>query len=251
MANQVNKLYGLIGMPLGHSFSSQFFNDKFKRESFSGEYRNFQLEDIGELMELIAEYDNLSGLNVTIPYKQQVIPYLDEISDDAKAIGAVNVVKFIRDNGDLRLKGYNSDFIGFAESLKPLLVGNEKSALVLGSGGASKAVAYALKKLGIDVVTVSRRKSDDAISYSDIDNKVMVDNQIIVNTTPLGMYPKVDEYPDIPYGLITSSHICYDLTYNPEVTAFLRLSAENGAKIKNGHEMLIIQALKSWEIWNE
>ncbi len=243
-------IYGLLGYPLGHSFSRNYFNNKFEAEKINAEYLNFEIPDINMLMEVISEYPNLNGLNVTIPYKEQVIPFLDELDEDAANIAAVNVIKIIRDNGDFKLKGYNSDVIGFCDSIAPLIKPHMKKALVLGTGGAAKAVCYALTKLGIETQYVSRRKSDTTITYQEIDKKVIDTHHIIVNTTPLGMYPNIDESPDIPYDLLTDNHLCYDLLYNPDETLFMKNAKVQGATVKNGLEMLLLQAFASYDIWN-
>lgn len=246
------KIYGLIGYPLTHSFSRNFFNKKFEAEGINARYMNFELPDIGDLMEVVSEYPSLSGLNVTIPYKEQVLPYLDEIDDDAARIGAVNVVKFIRGKGgDLKFKGYNSDIIGFSDSIAPLLDQKRRKALVLGTGGASKAVVRGLENLGVQSTLVSRTPREGVITYADITPGIMADHLVIVNTTPLGMYPLVDESPDIPYDCLTKEHLCYDLLYNPDVTLFMAKAAERGAETKNGLEMLLLQAFASWNIWND
>ena len=197
------KLYGLLGYPLVHSFSQTYFNQKFEAENISAQYINFEIPDIGMLMEVVAENENLNGLNVTIPYKEQVIPFLDEIDPAAKEVGAVNVIKFIRDKDGLRLKGYNSDIIGFTDSIKSLLKPHHQSALVLGTGGAAKAVSYSLRKLGLDVQLVSRRKSANTLVYEELTKNDLKTHKVIVNTTPLGMYPNVDICPDIPYRYLT------------------------------------------------
>lgn len=202
------------------------------------------------LMEVISEYYNLNGLNVTIPYKEQVIPFLDELDEDAANIGAVNVIKFIHNNGDLKLKGYNSDVIGFCDSISPLLKPHMKKALVLGTGGAAKAVCYGLKKLGIQPQLVSRKSNNNAISYTELTKDIIDENHIIINTTPLGMYPNVDESPDIPYEFLTPKHLCYDLLYNPDETLFMKNAKAYGAVTKNGLEMLLLQAFASYDIWN-
>lgn len=242
-------VYGLLGYPLGHSFSKNFFNKKFESEKIDAEYINFEIPDINMLMEVISEYYNLNGLNVTIPYKEQVIPFLDELDEDAADIGAVNVIKIIRNNGEMKLKGYNSDIIGFCDSITPLLQPHMKKALILGTGGAAKAVFYGLKKLGIEGQFVSRRKTDTAITYSEIDNKIMDTHHVIVNTTPLGMYPNIDESPDIPYEMLTNKHLCYDLLYNPDETLFMKNAKAHDATTKNGLEMLLLQAFASYDIW--
>lgn len=251
MAPQRGKIYGLIGYPLGHSFSHEFFNKKFEAEGINARYINFEIPDIGDLMELVAETPNLAGLNVTIPYKQQVIRYMDEMDALAAKVGAVNVIKITyKPNGSPWFKGYNSDIIGFRDSIAPLLKPDMKKALILGTGGASKAVYQALLELGIESTFVSRTKKPGVITYADITPEMMEDYKIIVNTTPLGMYPHMNECPDIPYDCLDSSHLCYDLLYNPDVTLFMKKAREKGAEVKNGLEMLLLQAFASWEIWN-
>lgn len=240
-------MYGLIGNPLGHSFSADFFNKKFEREGIDEHYSLFPLENIGELTPLLASNPGLKGLNVTIPYKRQVIPFLSEISDAAREIGAVNVIKI---DSDGKLSGHNTDSIGFRNSIAPLLEPHMKKALVLGTGGASLAVEYVLRSLGLEVTKVSRTDSEGVITYSDLTPGIMESHHVIVNTTPLGTWPNTEASPDIPYHLLTPGHLCHDLVYNPETTEFMRRSAEYGAKVKNGLEMLIGQALAAWEIWN-
>ncbi|MBQ4917130.1 MAG: shikimate dehydrogenase [Muribaculaceae bacterium] len=243
-------LYGLLGYPLGHSFSRNYFNNKFEAEDIDAEYINFEIPDINMLMEVISEYYNLNGLNVTIPYKEQVIPFLDELDEDAANIGAVNVIKIIHKNNDLILKGYNSDVVGFCDSISPLIKPHMKKALILGTGGAAKAVCYGLKKLGIESQFVSRKKTENTITYPEINKDIIDEHHIIVNTTPLGMYPNVDDCPDIPYELLTEKHLCYDLLYNPDETLFMKNAKGYGATVKNGLEMLLLQAFVSYEIWN-
>lgn len=245
------RIFGLIGYPLTHSFSQNYFNQKFEAENISAQYINFEIPDIGDLMEVVAEYPALSGLNVTIPYKEQVLPYLDEIDDDAKKIGAVNVIKFIRKKNSLKFKGYNSDVIGFSDSIKPLLNPQRNKALILGTGGAAKAVMQGLLNLGVEPVYVSRTPREGVLTYSDLTPEIMAEHKVIVNTTPLGMYPHIDECPDIPYSELTPEHLCYDLLYNPDVTLFMKKASEKGAEVKNGLEMLLLQAFVSWNIWNE
>lgn len=244
-------LYGLIGNPLVHSFSRDFFNQKFIAEDIDAVYMNFEIEDLGILMELIAEYPNLSGLNVTAPFKEAIIPYLDSMDDDAREIGAVNVVKFIRDKktGELELRGYNSDVVGFGKTLDSILTPGRTSAMVLGTGGAAKAVRAALQKHGIDVQLVSRRKSEQTLVYEEITRAMVAEHKIIVNATPVGKYPDHDKYPAFPYRFLTKEHICYDLIYNPEETLFMKYSAQYGAETKNGIEMLLFQAFDSYDIW--
>ena len=245
------KLYGLLGYPLVHSFSQNYFNQKFESENIDAEYINFEIPDVGMLMEVVAENENLNGLNVTIPYKEQVIPFLDEIDPAASEVGAVNVIKFIRGKDGLRLKGYNSDIIGFTDSIKSLLKPHHQSALVLGTGGAAKAVSYSLRKLGLEVQLVSRRKSANTLVYEELTKNDLKTHKVIVNTTPLGMYPNVDTCPDIPYRYLTSQHLCYDLIYNPDETLFLKNSRLAGAQVKNGLEMLLLQAFAAYSIWNQ
>ncbi len=243
------KKYGLIGFPLGHSFSQKYFTDKFKRENINAEYTPYPIEHITDFPAIIEKVKNLKGLNVTIPYKESVMKYLSELSDDVKKIGAVNVIKISDNDQERNLKGYNTDFIGFRDSLKPLLREDIKKALILGTGGASKAVAYALEDLGISATKVSRNPSECELSYQQLTDEVMKENLLIVNTTPLGMYPKVDTFPPIPYSLLTRKHICYDLVYNPEVTKFMQKAADMGAIVKNGLDMLHLQAEAAWRIW--
>ena len=249
MTTSYSKIYGLIGFPLGHSFSQDYFNQKFDAENIDARYINFEIPEIGDLKDVLARNPNLAGLNVTIPYKQQVIPLLDEMDPEAAEIGAVNVIKFIRRNGRLTLKGYNSDIIGFRDSIAPLLTDCHTHALVLGTGGASKAICYALKSLGIAPQLVSRKPAEGVITYGDLTPEIMATHKIIVNTTPLGMYPHIDECPDIPYSLLTPDHLCYDLLYNPDVTRFMKRSSDAGAEVKNGLEMLLLQAFAAWNIW--
>lgn len=246
------KLYGLIGFPLGHSFSAAFFADKFGREGIDALYRNFELSDIGQFMELLSEVPDIEGLNVTIPYKQQIIPYLTALSPQAKAIGAVNVVKILKDaeGNVVGLEGHNTDCPAFARTLAPLLPLDSVTALVLGSGGASKAVCVALESLGVKFTVVSRSPKNGQLSYNDLSEEVISENKVIINTTPLGMFPEVDKCPTIPYDAITVNHICYDLVYNPVETLFLKKASDRGARICNGLDMLHLQALLSWQIWN-
>ncbi len=248
-------VFGLLGYPLGHSFSKGFFTEKFEREQIKAEYINFELPSLNQYQETLDKYPTLKGHNVTIPYKQQIIPMLDELSDEAREIGAVNVVKVTWQNGKRHLKGYNSDVIGFVESIRPLLRPHHSKALILGTGGASKAVYYGLKKkLGIDDVKfVSRRKQPTAegetLTYAELSDDVIKAYTIIVNTTPCGMHPKTDESPQIPYNLLTANHLLYDLVYNPLKTQFMQRGEMQGATVKNGLEMLHLQAQASWEFW--
>lgn len=243
-------MYGLIGKPLTHSFSADFFNKKFLREGISESYLLFPLSDIRTLPTLLKKNPELNGLNVTLPYKQSVIPFLDDISDEAGTIGAVNVIKISRNSEKNHLTGFNTDVIGFENSLKPLLTPDISGALILGTGGASKAVAHVLKKLEIPFLYVSRNHDRGDIGYDEIDKEVIKEHQLIVNTTPLGMFPDINKAPPIPYEFLTKKHFCYDLIYNPEETIFMKKSKEYGARTKNGEEMLRLQALASWDIWN-
>lgn len=242
-------MYGLIGKTLVHSFSKNFFTEKFEREGIDDKYELFELPEIERFRDLI---DNvpLNGLNVTIPYKEQVMQFLDEIDETAKAINAVNTVKFMRKaDGSLFLKGYNTDVIGFSESLRPLLKDHHKHALVLGTGGAAKAVAYALDRFGIDYKFVSREKCGDNFTYGELDEKILQKYLLIVNCSPLGTFPNVDAAPDIPYQFLGAEHLLYDLVYNPEKTLFMQKGEAQGAVVKNGLEMLHGQALAAWDIW--
>ncbi|WP_018341438.1 shikimate dehydrogenase family protein [Cytophaga aurantiaca] len=244
------KTYGLIGYRLSHSFSKKYFNEKFLKENISDcVYENFPLDSIKEFTELLQNTPNLKGCNVTIPYKEEIIPYLDELDVAAKEIGAVNVVKILP-NG--KLVGYNSDYYGFKTSLQKFIPADKSHrALILGTGGAAKAVAVALKDLEIPYQYVSRSKGAGTISYDEMDVNVLKQHSIIINTSPLGMYPDVDSFPAIPYQFLTDKHYLYDLVYNPEVTAFMRKGKQHGAHVVNGLEMLIGQAEKAWEIWNQ
>lgn len=246
-------LYGLIGYPLGHSFSADFFNEKFRREGIDASYSKYELEDIGQLMELLAEYPDLRGLNVTIPYKEAVIPYLTALSPQARSIGAVNTIRIIHDaDGNVTaLEGHNTDAPAFARTLAPLLPAEPISALVLGTGGASKAVCAALDALGVPHQSVSRQSGPDRIAYSELTPEIIAANRLIVNTTPLGMSPKTDACPPIPYEALTRSHVCYDVIYNPLTTLFMEKAAAQGATVKNGLDMLHLQALLAWAIWNK
>ena len=243
--------FGLIGYPLTHSFSKKFFNEKFSREGVDAIYENFEIDSIGKLPEIIRANPMLKGLNVTIPYKQDVFAYLNEGDEAAKEIGAVNTIRIERDGDNYRLHGFNTDVVGFSDSIEPLLQPHHKKALVLGTGGASKAVVWALLKLGLSTVVVSRSpKGTGQLSYDDLNETLMAEYTVIVNTTPLGTYPKTEGFPNIPYRFINEKHLLYDLVYNPEKTRFLEKGEEQGAAIKNGLEMLHGQALAAWEIWN-
>ncbi|MDR1811149.1 MAG: shikimate dehydrogenase [Prevotella sp.] len=242
--------YGLIGYPLGHSFSQRFFTEKFEQESINAEYLPYPLADIAEFPALVASNPELKGLNVTIPYKEQVIPFLDEMDANAQEIGAVNVIRLFKDGGKTKLKGYNSDMYGFQNSIAPLLKPQHAKALILGTGGASKAVMQGLKNLGISIRLVSRSRREGMITYEELDEKIMQEYTVIVNASPVGTFPNVDERPQIPYQYLTDRHLLYDLVYNPAETVFLKKGRTQGAQTKNGEEMLHLQAVKAWEIWN-
>ncbi len=248
-----SKLLGLIGYPLEHSFSERYFNERFARMGYDFiEYRNFPLEDIEELPELLELFPEICGLNVTSPHKRSVIRFLDEIETEAQKVGSVNTVVVRRSDGDLWLKGYNTDIIGFEKSFAPLLERHHTAALILGTGGAAQAVAYVLGKMGIKYKYVSRsfRQDKETILYSSLDRGIMNEYKIIINATPLGMYPRVSLFPPIPYEYITSEHLLFDLVYNPERTKFLEFGQEAGAKTSNGLQMLYYQADAAWEIFS-
>jgi len=243
--------YGLIGYPLGHSFSVSYFNQKFADERINAKYINFEIPSIDELPEIIAKNPELKGLNVTIPYKEKVLDFLDTISPEARAIGAVNVIRITHTGNKITLKGYNSDVIGFTQSIEPMIDKKwHKKALILGTGGASKAINYGLKALGLETVFVSRYERPDTVQYKNITPEIVKEYNVIVNCTPLGMYPHSDECPDLPYEALDSHTILYDLIYNPDQTLFMRKGTERGADVKNGLEMLLLQAFASWEFWN-
>lgn len=239
--------FGLIGYPLSHSFSKKFFSEKFKTENIADcVYENFPLPFIHSFPELIKKTENLSGLNVTIPYKRTVIPFLHELDQPAKEIDAVNCIQFKKG----RLKGFNTDIIGFEQSLTPLLKKSHTHALILGTGGASGAVAYVLNKLSISFHFVSRTKRSGQFTYDELNGEIIRQNNLIINTTPLGTSPDIQFCPDIPYQFIGKNHLMYDLIYNPSETLFLQKGKDQGAFVKNGYEMLVLQAEASWEIWN-
>jgi shikimate dehydrogenase len=243
--------FGLIGYPLSHSFSKGFFTGKFEREGITDcRYENYPLEDISALPGLIAGDTKLEGLNVTIPYKEKVLPLLDGMDSEAREVGAVNTIRIER-KGGLRLTGFNTDVYGFRKSLEPLLEPGFKKALILGTGGASKAVAHVLRQLGMEVTWVSRSPGgSDRIAYADVSAALIAETPLIVNCSPLGMVPDTGTCPDLPYSALTPGHVLYDLIYNPEETRFLAHGRKQGAKTKNGLQMLHLQAEKSWEIWN-
>ena len=243
--------YGLLGFPLIHSFSKKFFTEKFLAENIDAEYLNFEIPDIKEFPDVLQQHPDLKGMNVTIPYKQKVIPYLDDISAEAREIGAVNCISITHNQGKTHLKGYNADVIGFVRSIQPLLRPQHTKALILGTGGASKAVNYGLKHLGLETRLVSRTPREGMLSYGQLTREVMEEYKVIVNCSPLGTFPNTDTCPDIPYHLVGKQHLLYDLVYNPDKTVFLQKGEEQGAAIKNGLEMLHLQAIASWEFWNK
>ena len=245
------KQLGLIGHTLGHSFSAKYFAEKFEREGLSEEfsYRLFELPDIGDVEDLIAENSNLIGFNVTIPYKEQIIPYLDDLSDEAREIGAVNCVKILSDGHRV---GYNTDVDGIRLTLDRLLDGEKiDSALVLGSGGASKAVKFVLGERGIECVVVSRNSTSGDITYDELSQEVIAANRLIINASPVGTFPNVDAAPALPYHLLTSEHRLFDLVYNPNLTLFMKRGTERDARVVSGIDMLYAQAESAWQIWNE
>jgi len=242
------RLFGLIGYPLSHSFSKKYFEEKFKREEITNcSYELFPIESIDKLKQTLQEHPNLEGLNVTIPYKLQVLLFLDSSPGIPKDIKACNCIKIVEG----KLHGYNTDVIGFEKSLQPLLKPWHKKALILGNGGATEAVMHVLKKLDISFNIVSRSlHTNSTLCYKDLSEEIMKESLLIINTTPLGMHPQTNQYPDIPYEFITQKHLLYDLIYNPPKTVFLQKGEEKKALIKNGEEMLILQAEESWRIWN-
>ena len=249
MIEVVRKRFGLLGRNIHYSFSKGYFTDKFNSENFEGcTYENFDIPEINAFAEIIKNTSNLKGLNVTIPYKETVIPFLDKLSKKAELIGAVNTIKITKKG---KLKGYNTDYYGLKKSLAPLLQPHHKKALILGTGGASKGVAYALDELGILYTFVSREAKENAIDYNRINATTFDNYQIIINSTPVGTSPNIDASPSIPYEYFTEKHIAFDLIYNPEETQFLKNAKQQGAQIKNGLDMLIFQAEKAWAIWNK
>lgn len=244
-----NKKFGLIGKDISYSFSKKYFTEKFAQDLYEDcSYENFDILNIEDFPSILKNNPNLKGLNVTIPYKESIIPYLDTVSDKAFQIGAVNVIRFTKKGN---LKGYNSDWFGFKKSLEPLLQAHHKKALILGTGGAAKAVAFALDQLGITYSFVSREANPNTIDYSLINATTFDNHQIIINCTPVGTSPNTKEFPPIPYTYFSNQHIAFDLIYNPEETEFLKKAKKQGAIIKNGYEMLVYQAEKAWKIWNK
>lgn len=244
--------FGLIGYPLGHSFSQKYFTKKFAEEKISGcSYENFPLPSLDKFPELISSNHDLCGLNVTIPYKSDILKYVDETDAVVSEIGAANVLKIKWDSGKPRISSFNSDVVGVQNSVLPSFPGRKGKALVLGSGGASKAVTWTLKNMGFRVIIVSRTKKKGHLGYQDINADMLRTTSLIVNATPLGMSPEVQEKPDIDYSLLDERHTLFDLVYNPEFTLFLKMGKERGCKIITGLKMLYFQAERSWEIWND
>ena len=249
MANSNIEKYGLIGKNISYSFSKQYFTDKFKQENLPNfSYENFDISDINQLQSIVAETLYLKGLNVTIPYKESVFPFLDKIDKKALAIGAVNTIKITKKQ---KLKGYNTDYYGFKKAIKPYLKPHHKKALILGTGGASKAVAYALHTLDIEYKFVSRNPKREEWSYEDLNAKIFDNFHIIINCTPLGTFPNVEKFPPLPYSFFTNKHLAFDLIYNPAETSFLQKAKEFKSETLNGYQMLIFQAEKAWRIWNK
>ena len=243
---ELNNLFGLIGKNISYSFSQSYFTKKFEKEGLTGNlYTNFDIEHIKDLKNILENYTNLRGLNVTIPYKEAIIPFLDELNHDAEEIGAVNTIKI----SEGKIKGYNTDHYGFRKSLEPFL-DNQKKALILGTGGASKAIAFVFRQLGINATFVSRNPNKNQLGYKDLDEEIIRTSTVIVNCTPLGTFPNISHKPPIPYEFLTKNHLLYDLIYNPDETAFLKSGKERACQICNGLQMLKLQAEKSWEIWN-
>ncbi len=242
--------FGILGFPLGHSFSKKYFTDKFTEENIDAVFLNFELPNILEFSTVLDQHSDLKGFCITIPYKQDIIQFLDEIDPLAERIGAVNSVQIIRENNLVKLIGYNTDIYGFTESLRIFLNGVKPKALILGTGGVSKAVATGLEEMGIEYQFVSRTASNKCISYDMLSKELLSNYHLIVNCTPLGTFPKDDTYPDIPYKNLTKDHFLYDVVYNPAETLFMKKGAEQGAKTHNGLKMLHLQAERNWEIWN-
>lgn len=238
--------YGLIGKNIGYSFSKTFFNFKFEQENSDDCYENFDIPVVSQLSNILENNPDLKGINVTIPYKESIIQLLDKVDKVACKIGAVNTIKICKDG---KLMGYNTDHYGFANALMDFLPIKEKKALVLGNGGASKAILYVLEAMSFEITQVSRTESENTITYADLNKEIISQNYLIINCTPLGTFPNVHEFPDIPYQFLTKDHIAFDLTYNPRETKFMKLCKEKGARVSNGLKMLEYQAKKSWSIW--
>ena len=240
--------FGLLGRNISYSFSRKFFSEKFTAEGIDAVYENFDLQEISEFPEVLRKYPDLQGLNVTIPYKQEIFPFLDQLNPEAAAIGAVNTIKFEKDGS---LTGFNTDHVGFAVAIAPFLKPHHQKALILGTGGASKAVLYALKKLKLQPVFVSRNPSENTLLYSQLSEAILKEYTVIINTTPLGTFPKTEEFPAIPVEFLSKDHLVFDLVYNPPQTKLMQLAQLNDATVLNGQKMLEFQAEKAWEIWNQ
>lgn len=242
------KTFGLIGKNIEYSFSRAYFSEKFAAENIPAVYLNFDLSEVSEIAKVLVEYPDIAGFNVTIPFKEKIIPYLDELDETAEEIGAVNTIKIC---GNGSLKGYNTDYSGFTEALRPKLEKQHTAALILGTGGASKAVAFALKQLGIEFKYVSRTASHEKIVYTELNKKHFDKYKLIINCTPLGTFPNISEIPPLPPELLSKDHLIFDLIYNPPVTRLMKLAAQQGSTVMNGQRMLELQAEQAWEIWNE
>lgn len=243
--------FGLIGYPLGHSFSKKYFTEKFRAENLSCcAYENFPLRDLSGFREFVASEQDLCGLNVTIPYKTEILQYIDKIDPEANEVGAVNVIKIHRNDQHIRLDGFNSDITGIADTILPYIDDSARNAVVLGTGGSSRAVCHVLRKLGLKIYIVSRAKKPGTIGYSDVTPEILGSAKLIINTTPLGMFPDTESKPDIDYKCLGPSHILFDLVYNPELTAFLQMGIQQGCLVLGGIRMLHSQAERAWEIWN-
>ncbi len=239
--------YGLIGKNIGYTFSKDYFNEKFKKENRKAKYKIFDIAHINEIHTILENNKKLMGLNVTIPYKESVIPFLDVIDKESMAIGAVNTIKVDKKK---RLIGYNTDHYGFAKAIADYFPILNKKAIILGNGGSSKAVHFVLKMMDFETLVVSRKETNTTITYNQLDEDIISSHHLIVNCTPLGTYPNIHEYPHIPYKYVGKDHLLFDLTYNPQVTEFMEIGMIQGARVSNGHKMLIYQAEKSWKIWN-
>ena len=239
--------FGLLGRNISYSFSRGYFSRKFEREGINASYENFDLADISELPKVLEKNPDLRGLNVTIPYKEEILPLLDEIDPIAKRIGAINTVKILDDG---KLQGSNTDYVGFSQAIKPFLRPHHEKALILGTGGASKAVIFALNDLGIIPISVSRSPESGRLTYEDLDEEILRDHSFIINCTPLGTSPRTEEFPPIPFDFINNQHLVFDLIYNPSETKLMQLASQKGASVSNGLRMLELQAEKSWEHWN-
>ena len=243
--------FGIIGHPLAHSYSKNFFNERFENEKIDAVYENYDIDNIKKIVEVLASNPTLEGLNVTSPYKEKVLEYLDEASPEVRAIGSCNVLKISHGKVSIHIKGYNSDYIAFRQSIQPLLNAHHTGALILGTGGAAKTAGLVLKELGLETAFVSRYQRPGNVTYDNLKPEDLETYNVIVNATPCGMYPNVLDYPKIPYEGVNRHTLMYDLIYNPDETAFLYKGRQRGAVTKNGIEMHLLQAFESWRIWNE